>query len=304
MDLAERSLSLFAVHEARMLSLGTRQLPVPVLLVSGSLGSGKTTLLNHILHNKLNLRGTCLVNDLAAQNIDAALLVARDEARKTVHLSNGCACHTLSGEFEEAMWEVLQETDGSDQTDYVVIETSGVADPVGLVQRLERRYGKMTRARLDGVAVVVDADLLASQLHEPHAGDAVESPEAARRALVAAAGPALGRQLACADVVVLNKCDLLAEEAAARTAARVQWAAPWAAVHRCERGRLPLHLLLNVELVHSGAAAGAPGHEARLIAHAGGFVTGGAAPAAAAAAAEREARLAAAASDGERAAPT
>ena len=97
----ERTLNLFAVHEARMLALDTRRMPVPVLLVSGSLGSGKTTLLNHILHNKINLRVTCLVNDLAAQNIDAELLIARDEARKTVHLSNGCVCHGLSGEVEE-----------------------------------------------------------------------------------------------------------------------------------------------------------------------------------------------------------
>eukprot|EP00966_Prymnesium_polylepis_P335972 7391306-Prymnesium_polylepis.1 len=99
------SVALFAVHEERMLALGTRRLPVPVLLVSGSLGTGKTTLLNHILNNKLNLRVTCLVNDLAALNVDAELLVRRDVARKTVHLSNGCACHSLSGEFEAEMWQ-------------------------------------------------------------------------------------------------------------------------------------------------------------------------------------------------------
>ena len=94
----ERSVALFAVHEQRMLELGRRQLPVPVLLVNGSLGSGKTTLLNHILTNKLNLRVTCLVNDLAALNVDAELLVARDEARRTVQLSNGCiALRTTCG---------------------------------------------------------------------------------------------------------------------------------------------------------------------------------------------------------------
>ena len=203
----ERTLNLFAVHEARMLALDTRRMPVPVLLVSGSLGSGKTTLLNHILHNKINLRVTCLVNDLAAQNIDAELLIARDEARKTVHLSNGCVCHALSGEFEEEMWQVLQETDGSDQTDYVVIETSGVVDPVSLVQKLERRYGKMTRARLDGVIIVVDADVLANQLgaEGAEAAEGAEGAESARRRLGASAGPALMRQLACADVVLLNK---------------------------------------------------------------------------------------------------
>ena len=303
-----------------MLALDTRRMPIPVLLVSGSLGSGKTTLLNHILHNKINLRVTCLVNDLAAQNIDAELLIARDEARKTVHLSNGCVCHALSDEFEEEMWQVLQETDGSDQTDYVVIETSGVVDPVSLVQKLERRYGKMTRARLDGVVIVVDADVLANQLGAEGV-EGAEGAETARRRLASSAGPALMRQLACADVVLLNKVDLLSEAQAARTRELVQAAAPWARVHCCSHGKMPLQvcpphpphtrhtcralshalctpspapllctpplhpssappplqLLLNVEYVRSDAA-GAPGHEARLLAQQGGYLTAAAAP--------------------------
>ena len=64
------------------------------------------------------------------------------------------------------MWQVLQETDGADRTDYIVIETSGVvSDPSGIVAALERRFGKMTRARLDGVALLVDADVFAHQIH-------------------------------------------------------------------------------------------------------------------------------------------
>ena len=151
------SLALVRVHEERMLASTRRRLPVPVLLVSGALGAGKTTLLNHILQNKLNLRVTCLVNDLAALNIDADVLVQRDAAARMVRLSNGCACHTLVGDLEAGMWQVLQEVDGADRVDYVVIETSGVvADPSSIILSLERRFGKMTRARLDGVALLVD----------------------------------------------------------------------------------------------------------------------------------------------------
>jgi hypothetical protein len=98
-------------HHERALEARPR-LAVPVLLVSGQLGSGKTSLLNHILRNKLNLRVTCLVNDLAALNVDAELLLQRSAAHKTVALSAGCVCHGLSGEFESEVWKALQETDG------------------------------------------------------------------------------------------------------------------------------------------------------------------------------------------------
>ena len=142
----EPTIALFAEHEARALAAGTRRAPLPVLLVAGALGAGKTTLLNHILHNRLNLRVTCVVNDFASLSVDADMLLHRDEARKTVTLSNGCACHALGGKFEDEMWELLQEERGAERTDYVVVETSGIADPVRLVQSLERKYGKMTRA--------------------------------------------------------------------------------------------------------------------------------------------------------------
>ncbi len=229
----DATIALCAMHEERSISVGKRQLPVPVVLVAGSLGSGKTTLLNHILHNKLNLRVTCLVNDLASLNLDADVLVRRDAAERTVRLSNGCACHSLAGDFETEMWQVLQETDGSDRVDYIVVETSGVVEPLSLVHSLQRRFGRMTRARLDGVVVVVDADELAHQLDLAEAagglcragdgaddgGDPAEwaaaaatteaDAERARACLIDAAGASLWRQLQCADTIVLNKMDLL-----------------------------------------------------------------------------------------------
>ena len=129
LDRESASIALFARHEAQMLSHGRRRLAVPVLLVSGTLGAGKTTFLNHLLSNKLNLRITCLVNDLSSINVDAELLLQRDRARKTVRLSNGCACHSLGSVFEAEMWEALNETDGVERTDYIAVEMTGVADP-------------------------------------------------------------------------------------------------------------------------------------------------------------------------------
>ena len=282
-DREAASVALFARHEERMLALGTRRLPVPVLLVSGSLGTGKTTLLNHILNNKLNLRVTCLVNDLAVLNIDAALLVKRDAARKTVHLSNGCACHSLSGQFEAEMWQVLQETEGTERTDYVVVETSGVADPLRLIESLERRFGKMTRARLDGVIVMVDSDVLSHQLRSAAGAElgkhAVVHPDepatpdvaaAAARRILDAAGPALSRQLQCADVIILNKADLLNAEDMAALQSHVGAAAPWAKVHSAICGTLPLQLLLNVDYCQGGSDGFRMAHDGIK----GSFLTG------------------------------
>ena len=102
------TVALFATAEERFLN-ARRKLPVPVLLVSGALGAGKTTLLNHILRNKLNLRVTAIVNDLASVNVDADVLVNKNTER-TLKLSNGCACHSLAGALEDGVWQVLQET--------------------------------------------------------------------------------------------------------------------------------------------------------------------------------------------------
>ena len=306
----EPSIALFAEAEARMLARSQPRAPVPVLLLSGALGAGKTTVLNALLRNKLNLRITCLVNDIASLNVDAEMLVLRDEARDTLTLSNGCACHSLAGQFEEAVWTVLSEVEAADRTDYIVIETSGVAEPHALIQSLERRYGRMTRARLDAVAVVVDADVLSHQLLRVAGGAAAggaaaggaaaggaAGEEAARGQLIRAAGTAFWRQLACAEVVLMTKVDLLAERGAeAALSALLGAAAPWARVSACVRGSVPPQLLLSLEYVsHAAGDAGMAGHEGRLLVSAGSYLSAADAPPEAAA---RQARLRATAAAG------
>lgn len=291
--MAEATVALCSHHE-RVLEARAR-LPVPVLLVSGSLGSGKTALLNHLLRNRLNLRVTCLVNDLAALNVDAALLLDHRASQKTVALSDGCLCHGLRGEFEKELWKVLQETDGADRVDYFVIETSGVADPLLLVSMLERRFGTMTRARLDALVIVVDADLLARELREQmRRHDEASSPGGAEAAVPcgangaepagcsgeeaaavpasdvpaaaacvpAAAGESLWQQLRRADLIVLNKRDLLSPADAALLPLAVRRAAPWAEVLSTEWCNVPLCQLLNVEMTGAaGGGGGLPSHE-------------------------------------------
>ena len=96
--------------------------------------------------------------------LDGSQLVRRDDAREVVCLSNGCACHTLRSAFEGELGSYLSRTDGADRIDYVVIETSGVAEPMPLVDAVTRRFGKLARARLDSVVAVFDADSVAHRL--------------------------------------------------------------------------------------------------------------------------------------------
>ena len=132
---------------------------LPVTLVTGFLGAGKTTLLRYVLSNKENLRIAAAVNDFAAVNIDAGL-VSREAGgtkQEVVALTNGCMCCSIAQDLRQAVWNLLQECDKGN-IDYLVIETSGVSDPLGSIRALEEDFGKMYRVRLDSVVTVVDAD--------------------------------------------------------------------------------------------------------------------------------------------------
>lgn len=159
-----------------------------VTVVAGFLGAGKTTLINHLLQHADGRRLGVMVNDFGALNIDEALI---DERRDDlIALSNGCVCCSLQGELSAAVESLLAKR--GDTLDHLLIECSGVSDPARVVNVLY--YPRIrARAHLDGVITLVDAALECENL------------SLALRQLVAA-------QVEVADLVVINKVDLVDEE--------------------------------------------------------------------------------------------
>jgi len=124
---------------------------MPLTIITGFLGSGKTTLLNHILNHCQDLKVAVLVNEFGDINIDSQLLVSMDE--DMIELSNGCICCTINEGLVDAIYRVLER----DKIDYLVIETTGIADPLPIILTL---LGTELREliHLDSILTLVDAE--------------------------------------------------------------------------------------------------------------------------------------------------
>ncbi|WP_322488261.1 GTP-binding protein [Chloroflexus sp.] len=201
--------------------------PVPVTILTGFLGTGKTTLLNRIVRADHGLRTAVLVNDFGAINIDAQLVVGIEG--DTIALTNGCICCTIR---DDLLRTALRLVDRPLPPEYLIIEASGVSDPWAvadtfLLPELRPYF------RLDSVITVVDADYVRQQ-------PAYES--------------LIVEQISAADMVVLNKIDLVPPDQLANVEEWVRRIVPQARIVPTTYGDVPLSLMLDVGRFQQRAA--------------------------------------------------
>ena len=222
----------------------TAEQPVPVTIVTGFLGAGKTTLLNRILNGDHGLRVAVLVNDFGSINIDAELVVGVDS--DVISLANGCVCCSIRSDLLDAVTRVL---DRPERPEYVLLEASGVADPAGIAVTFADA-GVSDRIRLDSITCVVDADQVFAHRDQP--------------ALV----QLKMLQIACADMMILNKVDLAGPEQVAKVHAWIDEHYGRERVVEAVRCDVPLEILLAVG--HFDPAAAFDAHNAHEHACDGG----------------------------------
>ncbi|EKV01973.1 putative GTPase, G3E family [Leptolyngbya sp. PCC 7375] len=198
---------------------------LPVTIITGFLGSGKTTLLNHILTNQDGLKTAVLVNEFGEVGIDNDLLITTDDDTM-VELSNGCICCTINNDLLEAVYKVLER---KDKIDYLVVETTGLADPLPVALTfLGTELRDLTR--LDSIVTLVDAENYSIDLFNSQAAH---------------------NQIAYGDIILLNKTDLVDEADLDLLEVKVRDIKEGARILRTTQSQVPLPLILSVGLFES-----------------------------------------------------
>jgi G3E family GTPase len=192
---------------------------IPVTVLTGYLGAGKTTLLNRILSEEHGKRYAVIVNEFGEVNIDNDLIVESDE--EIYEMNNGCVCCTVRGDLVRAVEGLVKRPGGFDG---ILVETTGLADPAPVAQTFFMDEEIAERAKLDAVVTVADAKHLLLRLE-----DSLEAED----------------QVAFADVIILNKTDLVEPAELESVERTIRSINPTAIIHKTERCSLPLDRVLD-----------------------------------------------------------
>jgi len=193
---------------------------VPVTILTGFLGSGKTTLLNRILSEEHGKRIAVIENEYGEVGIDQGLVINADE--EVFEMSNGCICCTVRGDLIRVLGNLMKRRD---KFDYVLVETTGLADPGPVAQTFFMDEEISSEFTLDGIVTLVDAAHIDQQL-----GRSDESSE----------------QVAFADVLVLNKTDLVSDDALDTLESRLRDMNRMTRIIRAENAKVPIETVLNL----------------------------------------------------------
>jgi G3E family GTPase len=192
---------------------------IPVTVLTGYLGAGKTTLLNRILSEPHGKKYAVIVNEFGEIGIDNDLVVGADE--EVFEMNNGCICCTVRGDLVRIL-DGLMKRKG--KFDAIIVETTGLADPAPVAQTffIDENVGR--RTKLDAVVTVADAKWLNDRLKD--------APEAKN-------------QIAFADVILINKTDLVTPDELSEVEARIRGINPYAKVHKTQRAKIALSEVLE-----------------------------------------------------------
>jgi G3E family GTPase len=187
---------------------------IPVTVLTGYLGAGKTTLLNRILSEPHGKKFAVIVNEFGEIGIDNELIVNADE--EVFEMNNGCICCTVRGDLVRIIDGLMRR---KGKFDAIIVETTGLADPAPVAQTFFMDEAVGAKTKLDAVVTVADAKWLKDRLKD--------APEAKN-------------QIAFADVIIINKTDLVGPEELAELEARIRGINPYATLHRTERAQVDI----------------------------------------------------------------
>lgn len=192
---------------------------IPVTVLTGYLGAGKTTLLNRILTEQHGKKYAVIVNEFGEVGIDNDLIVDADE--EVIEMNNGCICCNVRGDLIRILSGLMKRVD---RFDGILVETTGLADPAPVAQTFFVDDDVRRRTKLDAIVTVVDAN---------HLLDEIEKADEIKE------------QLAFADIVILNKCDLVSADKIAAVEQRIRQINRFVKIHRSERCQIDLDDVLG-----------------------------------------------------------